>query len=138
MNRVLARAATITALALVAGCGDDDPTGPTAITIVSPATVTPLSGGVDSRKLYRIVVPSTATRLTVTTSGGTGDVDLFVHGGSTPPAFGADCDSFEPGTNAESCVIDDADLEAGNYFILLIGSTPYSNVTLTATVTIPT
>jgi len=136
MNRVLARAAIITAFAVIAGCGDDDPTGPTAITITSPATVTPLSGGVDSRKLYRIVVPSTATRLTVTTSGGTGDVDLFVHGGSVPPAVGADCDSFEP-ANAESCVIEDADLEAGNYFILLIGSTPYSNVTMTATVTVP-
>lgn len=132
MRRALACAAIALAPVILGAC-DDEPTAPTAVTIVSPATLTSLSGGVDSRKLYRIVVPSGSARLTVTTSGGTGNVDLFVERGSVPNlTVQSDCESVSLDTE-ESCIFDDP--EADEYYILLVGPIPYDGVTLTATIT---
>jgi hypothetical protein len=98
--------------------------------------VTSLSGGTDSRKLYRIVVPATATRLTVTTSGGTGNVDIFVERGAVPNiTVQSDCESVSLDTE-ESCVFENP--VPDDYYILLLGPIPYEGVTMTATITTPT
>src|SRR5512132_1389025 len=76
-----------------------------SFTITSPPTLTSgvavtnlsSSGARGSTRLWKIIVPSGATSLTVTLSGGTGDVDLYVNQG-TPPTFSDyDCASENGG-----------------------------------------
>ncbi|MEO7433021.1 MAG: pre-peptidase C-terminal domain-containing protein, partial [Dokdonella sp.] len=53
---------------------------------------------------YTIVVPAGKTNLTVTTSGGSGDGDLYVRSGSAPTTSTYTCRSWATG-NTESCSI---------------------------------
>jgi len=103
--------------------------------LTSGVPVSGIAGGEYSERLYRITVPAGATRLevqTVGTSGASGDVDLYLRRG-LPPADGVpvDCGSETP-SSRESCVIENP--VPGEWFILLLGYTAYSGVTLTATV----
>ena len=90
-----------------------------------------LSSSVDV--LYRIRVPAGATSLTVTTRGGTGDVDLLTqHQVPPPPDFSSfDCASGSA-ANDETCI--HAAPASGTWYILLSAFAPYTGVTLTATV----
>jgi uncharacterized protein (TIGR03437 family) len=93
-----------------------------------------------SDNFYKVTVPPGATSLTVATSGGTGDVDLFVKYGR--PAVGSGSSyTYEPlyydkysaaDGNAESVTFSSP--VAGDYYIDLNGYASYSGVTLTATV----
>jgi hypothetical protein len=129
----------IAMLALVvlgaAACGDDDdddPTGPgNDVQLTSGTPVSGISGGEDSERYYKITVPAGATLLTVTTSGGSGDLDIGVRLGQRPTFEEADCYSTGD-TNAESCVIEDP--AAGTWYIGLYGFEEYAGATLTATV----
>ncbi|WP_367379596.1 PPC domain-containing protein [Arsenicicoccus sp. oral taxon 190] len=47
---------------------------------------------------YSIKVPAGATNLQITTSGGTGDVDLYVKAGSAPTTTSYDCRPTAPAT----------------------------------------
>jgi serine protease len=117
----------------VAACGDDDdPTGPgSEVQLTSGTAVTGIAGGEDSERYYRITVPTGATFLTVTTSGGTGDVDIAVRHAERPTFDEADC--FSSGeSNTETCVIEDP--AAGTWYIGLYGFEAYSGASLTATV----
>jgi hypothetical protein len=133
MIRLLARTSAVFALALSLGC-TDDPTGPStadAVLITSATPITGISGSKGSRKLYRIVVPSGATGLQVTTAGGTGDVDLYIRYEAVPTLTRSDCAS-ESDTNDEGCL--ESPVAVGDWYILLDGFETYSGVTLTATV----
>jgi len=81
-------------------------------------------------KLYQIIVPSGATSLTVTLSGGSGDVDLYLGAGTPPTTDDFDCQSWNGGNN-ELCTIPNP--AAGTWYVLLDLYDPYSGVTLTAT-----
>ena len=137
MTRFLARAALVLALVLI-GCGDDD--GPTSVTgsailLTSGTAVTNISGAEDSQKLYRIPVTAGATRLLITTTGGSGDVDMLVRHGAVPTfATTNQCDSDNE-FNEEVCDVPTP--AAGDWYIVLIGVEAYGGVTLTATVTRP-
>ncbi len=137
MIRLLARTSAVLALVMSLGCSDD-PTGPStadALLITSPALLSGLSGAERSLKLYRIVVPAGAVRLEVVTSGGFGDVDLYLRRGDVPTITRNDCAS-EFATNNEGCLVEP--VAAGDWYILLEGFEAYSGVTLTATVYMPT
>ena len=108
------------------------------------AANTPLPGLSDvigSENFYKVTVPAGATSLTVTTSGGTGDVDLWVKNGR-PAACWESNYVYEPcyydrysansGTNAET--VSFTSPAAGDWYIDLYGFAAYSGVTLTATV----
>lgn len=105
---------------------------PGATRLTGGVAVSGLAGAVGSAKLYVITVPTGATNLTVRTSGGTGDADLYVRRGSPPTSSVADCASDEV-TTVESCTFTNP--AAGEWYILLVGYGAYSGVTLTATVT---
>jgi hypothetical protein len=100
----------------------------------SGVAMTGLSGG---DRLWRIVVPRGATRLTITTAGGTGDQDIYVWRNQSPGAYttaSLACFSFNDG-NSESCIINNpAD---GIYYISQEEWDAWSGVTLTATVAMP-
>jgi bacterial leucyl aminopeptidase len=124
------------ATATLAACGGDG-TGPgddgdgngTALTSGTP--VGGRSGDEGNTTLYRITVPNGATLLTVTTTGGTGDVDLYVREGQAPTVSSYDCESAG-GANEELCEMEDP--AAGTWYIMLEAFEDYSGVTLTATV----
>ena len=80
----------------------------------------------------KIVVPAGATNLTVTISGGTGDVDMFINRGGVPSQSSFLCSS-ENGGNTESCVFPNP--AAGTWFIGLMTWDAYAGARLTATVT---
>ena len=107
---------------------------PTTTALTSGVALTNQSGAASSSRYFSINVPAGATSLTVTTSGGTGDVDLLVRHNAFPTITTSTCESsnFD---NAESCVV--ASPAAGTWYVMLYGFEAYSGVTLTATVAGP-
>ena len=102
------------------------------------AVVTPLANGVragnlsaavDNLKHFYIDVPSGQTNLTLKTSGGSGDVDLYVRLGSLPTTSEYDCAPSLIG-NTESCSITNP--TAGRYYATLYASAAYRGVSLQA------
>ncbi|NYZ62184.1 S8 family peptidase [Luteimonas deserti] len=100
---------------------------PPAITLVNQVPVRGLSGtGGDT--LYAIEVPAGVSGpLSITTSGGTGNVSLHVSRGEVPTPTSFDHRSIRPG-NSETVRIGAP--AAGTYYVLLSGT--YGNVTLQA------
>jgi uncharacterized protein (TIGR03437 family) len=105
--------------------------------VLTPGIPKPgLSGDRTSETFYKVVVPEGASRLRVTTSGGTGDLDLMARFGKAPVCSGilAPCDfdeaSWENG-NQES--VDIADVLPGEWFINLSGYEAYQDATLLVT-----
>jgi pseudolysin/vibriolysin len=91
--------------------------------------VTGLSGAKNAKLYYTVVVPSGATNLAITTSGGSGDEDLYVKLGSTPTTSSYDCRPYISGNN-ESCTASSP--TPGTYYIMLNGYSAFSGVTLKA------
>jgi hypothetical protein len=91
----------------------------------------PLSGLADRRLgkfvLWTLDVGAGAPPLTLSTSGGTGDVDLYVRFGAPPTTGQSDFSSATPG-NTESVTI--AAPLKGTYYIGLYSRSPYKGVTL--------
>lgn len=92
-----------------------------AVTGVSAAT------GADND--YFITVPSGATNLVMSISGGTGDADLYTKAGSAPTTSSYDCRPYKTG-NSESCTV--ASPVAGKYYLKVHGYAAYSGVTVKA------
>jgi hypothetical protein len=93
--------------------------------------VTGIEGAAGSVRYYSIEVPSGATQLTVTMSGGTGDADLYVRGGTLPAEYAYDCRPLREG-NEEICTFTPPFLTAGTWYIMLRGYTAYTGVSLVA------
>jgi Leucine-rich repeat (LRR) protein len=95
----------------------------------------PLSGLADRRTgkfvLWTLDVGAAAPPLTLSTSGGTGDVDLYVRFGA-PPVLGQpgqfNASSATAGSNTESVTI--AAPQQGTWYIGLYSHAPYKGVTL--------
>jgi vibriolysin len=107
---------------------------PTSTPLTNGTAVTGLSDSAGNKKYYSLVVPSGATALTFTTSGGTGDVDLYVRFGAAPDASTYDCRPYASG-NAETCTI--SNVQAGTYYVMLNAYAAYSGVTLRGSFTAP-
>ena len=91
--------------------------------------VTGLSGSTGTKLYYTVTVPSGTGSLTIATSGGTGDEDLYVKFGSNPTTSSYNCRPYKTGNN-ESCTFSAP--AAGTYYIMLNGYTAFSGVTLQA------
>jgi broad specificity phosphatase PhoE len=90
---------------------------------------TGLSAATNGWIYFTIVVPECANKLTVSTSGGTGDVDLHVKYGAAPTATDNNCRPYKPG-NAESCLLPDP--QVGTWHIGLKAYAAFSGVALDA------
>ncbi|MEJ6475214.1 S8 family serine peptidase [Pseudoalteromonas piscicida] len=90
--------------------------------------VSGLAGTSGQELLYTIDVPANAT-LSVSTSGGSGDADLYVRKGSEPTTSQYDCRPFLNGNN-ESCSLSSG--QGATYYIKLRGYTSFSGVSLVA------
>jgi vibriolysin len=103
--------------------------GTSDIALTSGIAVT-VSGVKGSQAFYKITVPAGRTTLTIATSGGSGDVDLYTRKGSRPTTSTYDCRPYKSG-NAETCTVSNP--AAATYYILLNGYAAYSGVSLKAT-----
>ncbi len=103
---------------------------PVAVRVPVPTTVvftqSGISGAAGSDQQFSFVVPAGRPRLIVTTSGGTGDSDLFV---GTTPTTAFVCAS-EGGTNAETCSITNP--AGGTWYARINGFTAFTGVTIVA------
>ncbi len=88
-----------------------------------PRTIAGVKGAKD---YYTFVLPEGKTG-SITTSGGIGDLDLYVKYESQPTESDYDCRPFPVG-NDESCSI----TQAGTYHVMIHAFDAYSNVTLLA------
>ena len=78
-------------------------------------------------KRWEVEIPAGATNFVVTTSGGSGDGDLYVQQGSAPTSSSYDCRPFDYG-NDEICTI--AAPAAGTMHIAIYGYSIASGVTM--------
>ncbi|MCW5580130.1 MAG: S8 family serine peptidase, partial [Luteimonas sp.] len=92
--------------------------------------VSGISGASGSTQFWTINVPAGASNLVISTSGGTGDADLYVRYGAAPTTSTYDCRPYRSG-NAESCSF--ASPQTGTYHVMLRGYSSFSGVTLTGT-----
>ncbi|MDR7099621.1 serine protease [Lysobacter niabensis] len=96
-------------------------------TLIKGVAATGLSAAAGAYVKYTMVVPAGATNLTFTTSGGTGDADMYVKFGSEPTDTVYDCRPFKTG-NAETCTF--AAPSAGTYYVNLKAYSAFSGVSL--------
>ena len=103
-------------------------------------TITALSSGVtrsnvsvaDEQSAYfSISVPVGSTKLTVRTSGGTGDADLYVGRGITPQTMHVECTS-DSTSSAEECLIDNP--VADTWYVEVRGYSAVAGLSIVATV----
>jgi hypothetical protein len=105
-------------------------------------TLSGLAGEVTSETFYRIAVPPGASAISISTRGGTGDVDIILRKGSPAacPVLAElkECLFDESSTNdgnAESIILTNpAD---GDYYLDLLGFVDYTGVSLDITATFP-
>jgi len=82
-----------------------------------------------SWKHYTVTVPAGMTSLTVNTSGGSGDADLYVKRGSQPTTTSYDCRPYNTG-NTESCGFTNP--QAATWYISIYGYSAVTGLTLNA------
>jgi serine protease len=124
-------AGIINAKALVDAAGGTTPPPPppppTGGTLTKGVAVTGLAATTGNSLNYTLVVPAGATNLTFTTSGGTGDSDMYVQFGTAPTDTSYVCRPYLGG-NAETCTI--AAPSAGTYYVRLKAYSSFSGVSL--------
>ncbi len=104
--------------------------GPVATPISNGVAVTGLAGAAGSEVLYSIEVPAGVNGpLSITTSGGSGDVTLLVSRGEEPTDANAQYRSERPGNN-ETVRVDAP--QAGTYYIKVLGVKAFDRVSLQA------
>jgi vibriolysin len=103
------------------------------------ATIAPLTngvalgnlfGGTGTKKYYTLEVPAGYANLQFETTGGTGDVDMYVRYGSEPATNVYDCRPYASG-NTETCSFTHP--QAGTWYVMLYGYASYSGVSLKGT-----
>ena len=103
------------------------PNPPPGNQLANGAVITNLSGAVNSEKQFTFVVPVNSKNLSIVTSGGSGDVDVYVKFGTKPTASSYDCRPYKTGNN-ESC--SKSVPSVGVWYITLKAYKAYSGVTL--------
>ncbi|WP_409425936.1 MULTISPECIES: M4 family metallopeptidase [unclassified Pseudoalteromonas] len=88
---------------------------------------TGISGAAKQQIFFTLDVPQDAGNLSFTTSGGTGDADLYVKFGSKPTLNSFDCNSTTSTSN-ESCAI--GNVQTGTYYVMVEAWNQISGVTL--------
>ena len=113
----------------IAWPGGPPPPPPPTNPIEDGVPVTGLSGTTGGMAYWKLEVPAGATKIVFTTSGGTGDLDLYVKFNAKPTTTVNDGKS-EGATTAETITINNP--SPGTWYILTFAYASYSGVTLLA------
>ncbi|BBM03745.1 M4 family metallopeptidase [Microbulbifer sp. GL-2] len=124
----------VTAAFNTVGVTCDDTPPPPPGELENGQSVDGLSGGSGDELHYTMEVPAGATGLSFAMSGGSGDADLYVRFGAAPTTSTYDCRPFSGGNN-ETCDIDDGDVQAGTYYVMVRGYSSFSGVSLVGSFT---
>ena len=108
---------------------DGGDSGPADGALASNAPVGGLAGQVGTEHAFRIEVPAGARSLTVGTTGGSGDCDLYLRRGSPAARYRYDYRSTGKTTHEKISLTQPA---AGTWHILVHGYSPFEGVTLVA------
>ena len=103
-----------------------DPSSAVA-TLSNGVAKTNLSAATGANTFYSIDVPAGATNLSVNTSGGSGDADLYMSLGTQPTTTSYDCGSYLTGNN-ETCSFPTP--SPGTYYIMLNANQAYGGLSL--------
>jgi hypothetical protein len=95
--------------------------------LVDGVPVDRLAGAKNAELVYTLDVPAWATSVTFTTSGGSGDADLYVKSGSTPTTTKYDCRGFNS-TNAEKCTVNVTG--ASRFYVVVRGYKAFTGLRL--------
>jgi vibriolysin len=120
-----AELASTTAAWQAVGVGIVVPPPPT-VTLTNNTSVA-VSDSSGNNKFYKLTVPAGQTSLKFNTSGGTGDLDMYVRRGAAPDSSTYDCRPYKSG-NVEECVFTNP--VAGDYYVMLNAYTAYSGASL--------
>ncbi|GHB76730.1 aminopeptidase [Psychrosphaera saromensis] len=117
----------VTYLAEIAkNSGDETP--PATNVLENGVTVSGINGIAKEQIFFTLPVPTSSTNLNFTTSGGTGDADLYVKFDQQPTLQDFDCKSTTASSN-ESCDINNA--QEGTYHVMVEAWGQISGVSLT-------
>ncbi len=115
--------------AVAAALGGGGTPNPGGSVLQNNVPVSNLSGASGSSLNYTVTVPSGASQLRVTISGGSGDADLYVRSGSAPTDTTYACRPYLSGNN-ETCTINNP--VAGVWHVRIKAYSTFSGVTLRA------
>lgn len=110
-----------------ASCGTTPP--PSDNVLQNGVPVSNLAASKGGKLNYTLNVPAGTRSLQISSSGGTGDADLYVRFGSAPTSSSYDCRPYKGGNN-ESCSFTNP--KAGTWHVQLSGFSAFSGVTLKA------
>ncbi|GAC20182.1 collagenase [Paraglaciecola arctica] len=110
----------------------NDDTNPPDDSVLSNNVAKNVTAGQGEEKHFSMQVPANTSSLKFTTSGGTGDADLYVKFGSAPTSATYDCRPWKGGNN-EQCVI--SNVQQGTYYVMLRGYNNFTNVSLVGSYT---
>ena len=131
---------TKAAIDYITANGCDGNGGGTGGGTTPPATGTVLENGVAATGLtaatgndvvYTMDVPTGATNISFSMTGGTGDADMYVKFGATPTDTSYDCRPYKSG-NVESCTVTST---GGTYYVRVNAYSAFTGVSLTGSYT---
>lgn len=106
------------------------------VTTLQKGTLLSISGASGSSQQFKIEVPSGALALSMRTSGGSGDVSVYVKFGEPASAANHDYVSTHTASNVEPVMVGHP--QTGTYYMAVVaGSSAYAGVTVLATYTVP-
>ena len=108
--------------------------GSEVVRLTNGAGISGLTAEKSSGNIFCLNIPVGVEELTVQSSGGSGDVDVFIKADAIPTPSNFDCSSKNAG-NEELCTLQDP--VAGIYYVLLYGDSEYSGLTLLASYSVP-
>lgn len=110
-----------------AGTPNVDAGVPSGNVLVDGVPVDRLAGSRGNEIAFTLDVPATANKVVFTTSGGSGDADLYVRAGTKPTTSNYDCRGFSS-TNAEKCTLNVN--KATRYHVVVRGYRDFTGVRL--------
>ena len=124
-------AATFVAELAKGGMGDTPPPPPADNVLVNGQAKTGLSAATGSDLLYTLSVPTGASNMSFSISGGSGDADMYVKFGSAPTDAVYDCRPYKNG-NSETCT---GTATGGTYYVRVKAYSSFANLSLTGSYT---
>ncbi len=119
-------------LSLKAKITGDSAPSTDVITLQNGVQISGISGSSGQERYYKIVLPSNASSLVFSLSGGSGDADLYTRKEALPTLSVYDYRPYLSGNN-ETVTYDNP--TAGTYYVMIRGYTNFSSVSLVGTYT---